>query len=278
MITETDIALADGRTLHVYDTGHARDTELTVYWHAGTPQIGQPPADALQRAGVRWIGHDRPSYGGSTALPGRTVASVADDVRQVVDALGVQRFALLGSSGGGPPALACAALLPERVLGVACLAGIAPADADGLDWFAGMAPSGVAELGAALRGADVLGAHLAATRDDAPDWLSPKDIEMFTGPFGPWLIHTSTQGMANGPDGFVGDDIATTRPWGFDPAQIEAPVLLCNGDEDRCVPLAHAEWLARRCPHSELRPCPGDSHISIFGHAGEAVDWLAKLG
>ena len=276
MITETDIALADGRTLHVYDTG-AADTELTVYWHPGTPQIGLPPADVVARPGVRWISHDRPGYGGSTAQPGRTAASVAGDVAQVVDMLGVDRFALLGSSGGGPHALACAALLPDRVLGVACLAGIAPSDADGLDWFAGMSSSGQAELRAAGRGADVLSAHLAASREEPPDWLTPKDIEMFSGPFGPWLIHTSTQGMVNGLDGFVADDVAFTSPWGFDPAEIDAPVLLLNGDQDRCVPYAHGEWLARRCSHSELRQCPGDSHISIFGNTGAAMDWLAQL-
>ncbi|HEX9336001.1 MAG TPA: alpha/beta fold hydrolase, partial [Pseudonocardiaceae bacterium] len=231
MITETDIHLANGRTLHVYDSGPA-DAELTVYWHAGSPQIGLPPTDVVDRPGIRWLGHDRPGYGGSTALPGRDIAAVAADVTWVVDALGVERFAVLGSSGGGPHALACGALLTDRVLGVACMAGIAPYDADGLDWFAGMTPSGEGELRAARQGADVLRAHLSASGDKPPDWLTDNDIAMFSGPFGPWLIKTSTAGTAQGLDGFVDDDVATTHPWGFDPALIEAPVLLLHGDQD----------------------------------------------
>jgi pimeloyl-ACP methyl ester carboxylesterase len=275
VITETDIELPDGRTLHVYDSG-AAGAELTVYWHAGTPQIALPPASVVDRPGIRWISHDRPGYGGSSVLSGRSVASVATDVARVADALGVSRFAALGSSGGGPHALACAALLPDRVLGVACMASIAPYDADGLDWFAGMAPSGAAELRAALSGADVLRAQVSAAGSAVPDWLTERDMAMFTGPYGPWLINTSQQGMA-GTDGFVADDLAFVGPWGFDPAVVDAPVLLLQGDQDRCVPFAHGSWLAGRCRSAELRPCPGDSHISIFNNTDTALDWLAKL-
>ncbi|HEY0808261.1 MAG TPA: alpha/beta hydrolase [Pseudonocardiaceae bacterium] len=277
MITETDIGLADGRALHVYDSGPA-DADLTVYWHAGTPQIGLPPTCAVDRPGVRWIAHDRPGYGGSTACPGRDVASVAADVALVADVLGVARFAVLGSSGGGPHALACAALLPYRVLGVACLASLAPYDAHGLDWFAGMAPSGAAELRASVDGPDALREFLTASGDQPPDWFTSNDIALFSGPFGPWLNTTGGQGTAKGLDGFVDDDVAYVSPWGFDPARIDAPVLLLHGDKDRCVPHSHSGWLARRCPTSELRLCPDDSHISVLRHMDIALDWLGKLG
>jgi pimeloyl-ACP methyl ester carboxylesterase len=101
---------------------------------------------------MRLLSHGRPSYGGSTPQPGRNVASAACDVAQIVDALGIERFAVMGASGGGPHALACAGLLPGRVTSVASLAGLAPFDADGIDWYAGMADNGA--LSAAVHGRD----------------------------------------------------------------------------------------------------------------------------
>ena len=150
MITETDLELVDGRTLHVYDAPpDDADARLTVFWHHGTPNTGAPPEPLLPAAAqrtIRWVSHDRPGYGGSTPQPGRDVASAATDVAAIADALGIERFAVMGHSGGGPHALACAALLPERVLGAVIVAGLAPFQAEGLDWFAGMAAAGAAEL------------------------------------------------------------------------------------------------------------------------------------
>ena len=111
---ESDLTLRDGRTLHVYDTGapELADPRLVVVWHHGTPNIGPPPAPLLAesaRLGVRWLGFDRPGYGGSTRHPGRTTGSVARDVAELVDALSVERFAVVGHSGGGSHAVASVA-------------------------------------------------------------------------------------------------------------------------------------------------------------------------
>jgi pimeloyl-ACP methyl ester carboxylesterase len=167
---EIDVPLPDGRTLHAYDVGPA-----------GTPNTGEPPVPLLGD-GVRWISHDRPGYGGSTPHPGRDVASVAADVAAVADALGVGRFVAAGHSGGGPHALACAALLPDRVAGVLCICGIAPRDADGLDWFAGMAAAGAAELRAADAGRDAL-AELLASAEFDPDQFTESDHAALAGPW-----------------------------------------------------------------------------------------------
>src|ERR671912_1216734 len=122
MVTETDLTLGGGRTLHVYDTGaDDADGRLAVFWHHGSPNIGAPPEPlfpAADRLGIRWVSYDRPGYGGSTPRPERDVASAAGDVSAVADAWGIERFAVMGHSSGGSHALACAALLPERVLGV----------------------------------------------------------------------------------------------------------------------------------------------------------------
>ena len=161
MVTEVDLELGDGRTLHVYDTGaDVTDGRLAVFWHHGTPNIGAPPEPlfpAAARLGIRWVSYDRPGYGRSTPYPGRDVASAAPYVAAVADTLGIDRFAVMGHSGGGSHALACGALLPERVLGVVSVAGLAPFDAEGLDWFAGMAASGVASLRTAAEGRAELG-------------------------------------------------------------------------------------------------------------------------
>ncbi|MFG2626946.1 alpha/beta fold hydrolase [Streptomyces sp. NPDC048473] len=110
-VTETDLELSDGRTLHVYDA-HAEGAGagLAVVRHHGTPNVGAPPEPLFPAAaenGVRWVSYDRPGYGGSTPHPGRDIASAAGDVAAIADALGIDRFAVMGHSGGGPHALAC---------------------------------------------------------------------------------------------------------------------------------------------------------------------------
>src|ERR687893_113074 len=164
MVRESYLELGDGRMLRVYDTGADGATgRLTVFWHHGTPNVGAPPEPlfaAAARLGIRWVSYDRPGYGGSSPRPGRDVASAATDVSGIADALSIDRFAVMGHSSGGPHALACGALLGERVLGVVSVAGMAPFGAEGLDWFAGMAASGEAALRASAEGRAALGGYL----------------------------------------------------------------------------------------------------------------------
>lgn len=276
MITETDLALRDGRRLHVYDTA-ADDggTLLAVFWHHGTPNIGAPPEPlfpAAARLGIRWVSYDRPGYGGSTPNPGRDIASAAGDVTSIADALGIEQFAVTGHSGGGPHALACAGLRPERVLGAVCVSGLAPFDADGLDWFAGMAPAGAAELRGAAAGRAALESLFASTEFD-PEQFTPADHAALSGAWS-WLARVAGQGLKGGPGGMVDDDLAYVAQWGFDPAHATPPVLLVHGGEDRIVPPAHAEWLARHVRSAELWLRPGDGHVSVLSSGEAALDWL----
>src|ERR687890_646058 len=245
---ETDLELGDGRTLHAYDTG-ADDAagRLAVFWHHGSPNIGAPPeplfSDA-ERLGIRWVSYDRPGYGGSTRRLDRDVASAAGDVSAVADTLGINRFAVMGHSGGGSHALACAALLPERVLGVVVVAGMAPFGAEGLDWFEGFGPAGVAELRAAAAGRAALEKHLAES-DDEPAF-TPEDEAALDGEWS-WFI------------------------------DVVRPALSLHGGPDRVVPAAHGEWLARHCPSAELRLYPEDGHISVLNSgAAAAMSWLRQ--
>ena len=274
MVTETDLKLSDGRTLHVYDTG--AEGRLAVFWHHGSPNIGSPPRPlfpAAEDLGIRWVSYDRPGYGGSTPHPGRDVASAAAYVSTIADALGIDRFALMGHSGGGSHALACAALLQERVLGAVSVAGMAPFDAKGLDWFEGFGPAGVAELRAAAAGRAALEKHLAQS-DDEPEF-TPEDEAALAGEWS-WFIDVVRPALAGGMGGFIDDDLAGVGAWGFEPADIVAPVLFLHGSQDRVVPSSHSEWLARRCPSAELWLCPEDGHISVLGKSRAAMNWLGE--
>ena len=275
-VTQRDVDLGGGRTLHVYDSGLPDDAErLVVVWHHGTPNIGAPPAPlfpASDRLGIRWVSYDRPGYGGSTRRIGRDAASSAKDVAQVADALGVERFAVMSHSGGGPHALACAALLPQRIVAVAVVAGLAPYGAEGLDWFAGMAPSGVASLHAALEGLEAKERYEASAPED-PSAFVAADHAALAREWS-WFGGIVRAGLAHGLGGLVDDDIAYVTPWGFGTEEVVAPTLLVHGRLDRMVPSSHGEWLAARLPSAELWLTPDDGHISVLRSAPHALEWL----
>ena len=266
MVNELDLKLGDGRILHVYDTGvDEGGGRLSVFWHHGTPNIGSPPAPlfpAAERLGLRWVSYDRPGYGGSTPDPGRDLGSAADLVSSVADALGIDRFAVMGHSGGGSHALACGALLPDRVLGVVSMAGLAPFDAGGLDWFAGMAASGVDSLRAAAVGRAEKQRYEASGAEYDPEF-TPADEAALAGGWS-WLLDVVRPALAQGPGGLIDDDLAYVAPWGAEVEQITAPTLVLHGGRDRVVPSAHAEWLADRCPQPSFvcLPTRGTSRSS----------------
>jgi pimeloyl-ACP methyl ester carboxylesterase len=202
VVTEADIRLADGRTLHAYDTRAdgiasspgAPGSAAAVFWLHGSPNIGSLPEPlfaAAEANGLRWVSYDRPGYGGSGRHDGRAVASAAADV--AADALGIGRFAVLGHSGGGPHALACAALLPERVIAAVSVSGPAPVDADGLDWFAGWSPGIAAESRAAAGGRAALEAHWAeAEPEDMGAFFTEADLAALGGSWS-WLAGVAGQ-------------------------------------------------------------------------------------
>jgi pimeloyl-ACP methyl ester carboxylesterase len=276
---ETDLKLGDGRTLHVYDTGaDDADGRLAVFWHHGTPNIGAPPAPlfaAAARLGIRWVSYDRPGYGGSTPYRDRDVASAADYVSSVADALGIDRFAVMGHSGGGPHALACGALLPERVLGAVSVAGLAPFGAEGLEWFAGMSDSGVASLRAAAEGRAAKERYEASGAEYDPQMFTPEDHAALSDAWS-WVLDVVNPAVEAGPDGLIDDDLAYVAPWGFDPARLVAPTLFLHGGRDRVVPSSHGEWLARRCPSAELWLSADDGHISVLNSGAAAMEWLRE--
>jgi pimeloyl-ACP methyl ester carboxylesterase len=257
-----------------------------VVCHHGTPSTGMlyPP---WRHDDVRLIGFDRSGYADAPRRHGRSVADVVEEVVAVVDSLGIDRFATWGISGGGPHALACAALLPERVVAVATLGSPAPYDADGLDWFDGFGEGNVIEFRAAAAGETAVRALVeqehaaraaagpAALRDAWASLLSAVDAEVLDGPFVDYFYELLRG--TGGVQGWVDDDLALVRAWGFDLDSIAVPVLVRHGGEDRFVPAAHARWLAEHIPGAEAWIAPDEGHLTLYEHAVPGVqDWLLQ--
>lgn len=289
-MTELDVTLSDGRTLHVYDEGDP-DGHVIVAQH-GTPASGRQHPDVIDDArtrGVRLIGFDRAGYGGSSPLPGRSVASAAVDVGDLLDILGVDRFATWGHSGGGPHALACAALLPDRCVAAATLASVGPYGVEGLDWLAGMGEANVEEFNLILAGgepfeealvrsqAELFGAGPDGLRQAMLTILSPPDQEAMTAEFAEWNFRVMSEGAAERIEGWRDDNLAAVKPWGFELSDIRVPVLLLQGTEDLMVPPAHGRWLAEHIPGVEAEISETEGHMTLVrDRIPDVHEWLLR--
>jgi pimeloyl-ACP methyl ester carboxylesterase len=286
----TTLTMADGRSLTVREGGDPAGVPMLA--HFGTPGsslLYGPHLRDAERRGVRLFSYDRPGYGGSTRKRGRTVADCAADVTAICDALGVERFCAWGLSGGGPHVLATAALLPDRVAAVAALASVAPFDAEGLDYTAGMGELNVVTFEAIVAGdgphwAQLERDHadlLAATPEDIVEaWrslLGPADLAVLTDSYAAWVHENTLAGVATSAEGWFDDEVAVVEPWGFALESIRVPVLYRHGEQDRFVPISHGEWLAKHIPGVEARLTPGDGHLTILETGyGEVQDWLLE--
>ena len=287
------IATVDGRRLEVQVAG-PEDGRALVF-HVGTPSAGRlfaPMVEAGSSWGVRHITYSRPGYGGSQRHAGRSVADCAADVAAIADELGIDRFMTAGWSGGGPHALACAAVLGERVIAAASIAGVAPFEADGLDWLDGMGQENIDEFAATAAGDAELLAHLernapsmaAATAAGLlagfGDLLCEVDRRALTGEFAQYLAGCTGAAVENGIWGWFDDDIAFYRAWGFDLQDISRPVTIWQGGQDRFVPYAHGQWLARNVAGARGELHPGHGHLSLVVESyGEILeDLLAHVG
>lgn len=267
----TPLHLADGRTVLVADTG-SRSGSRAVVWHHETPHTGAHLAPVLAAAtarGLRLVAVTRPGFGGADPLPGRSVADGARDLAQVLDALGIDRVAAIGGSGGGPHALAAAALLPDRVTGVATFASPAPF-VDTPTWWDGMADdvglrAAVVGREARLAWADTAGFDPAQFTD--ADWAALDGAWSALGQDAQAADETGRVGSAD-------DDRAFVTDWGFALAGVRVPTLVEQGTDDRVVPLAHGRMLAAAVPEAVLHERPGAGHVSVLAGVPAALDWL----
>lgn len=291
MGSELSVKAPGGRTLDVYLDGPGAG--IPLLFHSGTPSSGglyAPFVGAAAARGLRMIGFSRAGYGGSTRAPGRSVADVTDDVAAILDALDAPRFYTLGWSGGGPHALACAALLPERMIGACTVGSPAPYGADGLDWLAGMNVQNVMAFNAALAGEDELAAVAdqvaAAMSSITPDGviaslaaIAPEvDRAAVTCEAAAWFAENFRESVRNGPWGWFDDQRALVSPWGFDVAAIRVPVATWQGAQDRMTPFAHGAWLASHVPGARAHLLREHGHISLgVASFGELLDDLLAI-
>jgi pimeloyl-ACP methyl ester carboxylesterase len=269
------VELADGRRLAIRVSGPEGGVPLV--FHHGTPGAS-PPVRALERAaharGLRFVTTARPGYGASTRKPGRSVVDVVADTAAVLAAVGSRRCYTVGWSGGGPHALACAARL-EGCDSALVIGGVAPYDADGLDWMAGMGEDNVVEFGKALEGEDQLRPFLERARAElagatiegmiaAMSSLLPDvDRMVLSEEFADDQLAAFAEGLAPGVDGWLDDDLAFAKDWGFDLGEITVPTALWQGTADLMVPLAHGRWLAERVRGASAHLEEGEGHLSI---------------
>jgi pimeloyl-ACP methyl ester carboxylesterase len=293
LTTIDTLVLRDGRALEVLTAGPPDAT--AVVFHHGTPFAAVPYRAAAQNVvarGARLVYWSRPGYAGSSAQPGRRVADVAADAREVLDGLGHDRFVTIGWSGGGPHALACAAVMADRCAAATVIAGVAPYRAEGLDFLDGMGPENIEEFRLAEAGgapfADFLARESAQLTTlsgvDVAEALgglvSDVDKAALSGLFADFLARSLAAGGASGLAGWHDDDMAFLGDWGFDLDAVRCPVAIWQGGEDRMVPYAHGVWLASHVPGARPHLLPDEGHISLCVDAFDHIldDLLALAG
>ncbi|MCX4822061.1 alpha/beta hydrolase [Streptomyces sp. NBC_01142] len=277
----------DGRHLMVERLGdpHGRP----VFLLHGTPgsRLGPAPRGmVLYQRGTQLIAYDRPGYGGSDRLAGRSVADVAQDVRAIADELDLEQFAVVGRSGGAPHALACAALMPERVTRAAALVTLAPRDADGLDWFEGMAASNVTEFTRAsldpvglaerfiVRSAEIRKDPIRLLDDLRRELTDSDRMVVADAGVRSMLLRNYQEALRTSAYGWIDDALAFCSPWGFDPADIKNPVMLWHGEKDVFSPVGHSRWLAERIPGATAVLEPAAAHFDALHALPRILTWL----
>ncbi|MFI8006745.1 alpha/beta fold hydrolase [Streptomyces sp. NPDC086010] len=283
------VRTADGRHLMVERQGDPRGRPVFLLHGMPGSRLGPAPRGmVLYQRKTQLITYDRPGYGGSDRLPGRRVRDVVEDVRAIADSLGLERFAVVGRSGGAPHALACAALMPDRVTRGAALVSLAPWDAAGLDWFDGMAASNVLAYSTAAADPEGLAESFISRSaeirqnpvrllDDLRRELTDSDRTVVNDAgIRTMLLANYREGLRTSAYGWIDDAIAFCRPWGFDPADIRCPVMLWHGVKDVFSPVGHSRWLAGRIPGATTVLEPAAAHFDALSVLPTILNWLLE--
>jgi pimeloyl-ACP methyl ester carboxylesterase len=279
----------DGREI-VFETWGDPNGHPVFLLH-GTPGSRngpRPRSPVLYQIGVHLIAYDRPGYGGSTRRPGRQVVDAAGDVEDIAKSLQLDEFSVVGRSGGGPHALACAARLPHLVRSAAVLVSLAPPDAEELDWFEGMTESNVREyrnarenltllLSTLVKNADAMRSDPMAVLKDLDEELADVDRHVVADAGIRRMLHNNFQtGINQSADGWIDDAVAFSMPWGFDPKEITVPTLLWHGENDVFSPVNHFMWLADRIEQATVVLQPSAAHFAAVPVLPKVLGWLRE--
>ncbi len=278
-----ELTLPDGRQLGWTESGAADGRPvLCLHGTPGSRLSRQSELDQLVAANIRQLSYDRPGYGLSDPMPGRSVADAVGDIAALLDDAGVDRVGVVGGSGGGPHALALATLLPDRCTAVYCVVGVAPLGARGLDFFEGMDPENQRRFHAAQQGREAaieqVNADVAATlermTDDPASIMADMDLPEVDREIlrrtGEQAKAALTEAFRQGVVGMADDLVAFASDWRFDPTKAQAPIVLAYGEHDVNVPAGHGRWLAANVPHREVRVSTEGGHL-MSPEAGMAL-------
>jgi pimeloyl-ACP methyl ester carboxylesterase len=268
------ITTPDGRTLAFSQWGLADGSP--VFFLHGTPggRLMRHVGGEYERNGVRAITYDRPGYGGSDRLAGRRVVHAGADIAAIADHTDLSRFAVIGVSGGGPHALAAAAVLPDRVTRCATIVGVAPFTAPDLDYFAGMdreTADGWRELqqgGEAFAVGPVYADELSGL--DSIDEMTHLPLSIRE-----MLKVGVADSLAPGPYGLADDFASWFLPWGFDVADVRCETTVMIGRDDTDVPPGHGIWIGRHVPRATVLEVDGDHFGPRVEPEEELLAWAA---
>ncbi len=287
---EGNIAVGEDRQIGFAEFGDPQGR--AVFWLHGTPGARrQIPTEArvyAENHNIRLIGVDRPGIGSSTPYRYENIAAFAEDLRTMADTLGIDKMAVVGLSGGGPYALACAAGMPDRVVDVGVLGGVAPfRGADGISSGLMNLGSRVAPLlslgGNPLRlGASLLIRTVRPVASPALNvyaLMSPQaDRHLLTRPeFKAMFLDDLLNGSRKQLAAPFNDIILFARDWGFRLEDVKVPVRWWHGDHDHIVPFAHGEHVVSRLSDAELFHLPDESHLAGLGRGAEILSTLMKI-
>ncbi len=265
----------DGNRIDYFDS---KQGEGLLIYHHGTPAAG--PLDDFMintaaKNNLRIVELVRPGYGNSTRVKDRTVAEIADTANELADHLGFDKYVSMGWSGGGPHVLANVAHKSNRCVAGVCIAGVGPFNTEGLDFLANMGEDNIIEFGAALESEEALTKFMSNAHkvlkdvqgadiiDAMASLLPDADRAILTGEYAENEAKVFRWAVSTGTDGWFDDDIAFTRPWGFELSDINFPVSIWQGSDDLMVPTAHGQWLAQNVPNSTPHLLDGHGHLSI---------------
>jgi len=283
-VKQFQVSSKSGRVLDVAVAGP--ESGIPLVFHHGTPGshlLFEPFIEATISRGLRYVSYTRPGYGNSTRQAGRRISDCVNDVAVILDQLGARRIYVIGWSGGGPHAIACAALLSKEVIAASTIASLAPSNAHNLNWLAGMGKENIEEFGAALNGPDKLQSFLEhvgpdfahVTKDQIiaalGDLIPDVDKESLSGRLGSFLADNTQEALRNGFWGWLDDDIAFVYDWGFDLERIKVPVSIWQGRKDRMVPFEHGRWLTEHIPEARPHLLPDHGHLSLAVSSFERI-------
>ena len=280
--TDQTMILRDGRTLGYAQYGDPSGKPV-FFFHGGAGSRLEQPADVCA-IGARLICTDRPGHGLSDFQPDRKLLDWPDDVAQLADHLGINRFYVLGWSAGGPHALACAYHLPDRVLAGAVAAGLGPMNRPGAT--GGLGFTGQAFILAAQYIPWLIGLFRRLARntiwgdakkakqqllssipdDDKKRMLQSGNLDM--------LFADVREGYRQGWQGVALDDIIIIQDWGFDIADIRCHIDIWHGEQDRNVPVFSSKYMHDRIPNSRAMFLPDEGHLFLFNYWGTVVQTL----